>query len=254
MLSEKKQGWVGYWLDDPPPGLASITDLVSLVGQGGDIIKDDHRSLVKVIVSNDHRIIAKQPRDKNRRSWARVLTLVRDSEVKRSLRSLSVLRQKGVDTLRPIAAIEKRCWGMVTDSWLLYFFRDGRPCREEELHMVIDTLNAVHHAGFRHDDPHIRNFLHDGKKVFVIDCKGKPRLGKVSDHFEALSIKRELEREMEGESDILERLNIDTSSLSFRLALAYQRYRLARHRIKNVLRRKFLSRYGVNLEVNANQK
>jgi tRNA A-37 threonylcarbamoyl transferase component Bud32 len=242
MLSEKKGSWAGYWLDDPLPGLTSITELSALAGQEGDVIKDDHRSLVKMITNNDHRIVAKQPRDKNRRSWARMLTLVRDSEVKRSLRSLSVLQQKGVETLKPIAAVEKRCWGMVTDSWLFYFYRDGRPCRKEELHMVIDTLQAVHHAGFRHDDPHLRNFLYDGKNVFVIDCKTKTRLGKVSDYYEALLMKRELEREMEGESDILERLNIDTSLFTFRLALAYQRYRLARYRVKNVLRRKFVFR------------
>jgi heptose II phosphotransferase len=254
MLSGKRENWVGHWVDDLPAGLASITGLLALTRQRGDIIKDDHRSQVKVIVSNDLRIVAKQPRDKNRRIWARLLTLVRDSEVKRSISGLSVLQGKGVETLRPIGAIEKRHWGMVTDSWLFYFYRNGRPCREDELHLVIDALQAIHSAGFRHEDPHLYNFLCDGTTVFVIDCKAKRRLGRVSDYYEALSLKRELERGSEVESDILARMNMDTSSLAFRLAFAYQRYRLARRRIKDVLRGRLRTRPRADIGSRIDQK
>ncbi len=254
MVSEKKGNWVGYWCDDLSAGLTSITDLLALTRQSGDIIKDDHRSQVKIIVSNDHTIVVKQPRDKNRRLWARLLTLIRDSEVKRSLRDLSVLQHKGIETLRPIGAIEKRCWGMVTDSWLVYFYLYGRPCREEDLDLVLATLQAVHRAGFRHEDPHIRNFLYDGRDVFVIDCRGKPRLGRVSDCHELLMLKRELERGKAGESDVIERARVDTASVPFRLALAYHRYRLTRHRIKSRFRKAGMSRDRAKFRAGPSQK
>ncbi len=234
MRKEKKGAWSGYWADDPPGGTTSLDQLLAIAAQPGDVIKDDHRSQVKTVPVGNLRVVAKQPRDKNRRRWIRVLTLVRDSEVKHTLRSLSALRQAGVETPTPIAAVEKRRWGMVVDSWLFYVYRRGRPCGREEFPLVVEALCALQRAGFRHEDPHIANFLYDGDKVFVIDCKGKRRLGRFSDYNDFLL----LEQKTEGAPDIARQLRIDTSTPVFRAVRAYQRYRSVRHRWKRRLRRR----------------
>ncbi len=234
MRKEKRGDWVGFWVDDPPRGMGSVAELLALAGQSGNVVKDDHRSLVKTIRVGGHRVVAKQPRDKNRRLWIRMLTLVRESEVKHTLRSLSALLRAGVETLTPIAAVEERRWGMVVDSWLFYFYRVGKPCTQDQFPLVIDALSALHRAGFRHEDPHIENFLYDGEKVFVIDCKGKRRLGSFSDYNDFLL----MQQKTEGGLDVVGRLPLDTSTLMFRAVRAYQSYRSTRHRWKRVLRRK----------------
>ncbi len=250
MRCEKNKGWAGYWPDDAPPGLRSIAELLTIAGKRGDVVKDDHRSLVKVIVNDERRIVAKQPRDKNRRRWIRLLSLVRESAVTRTLRGLSALRRADVATVSPIAAVENRRWGMVLDSWLFYFYRDGRPCSEAEFPMLIEVLRAVHRAGFRHGDPHLDNFLFDGEQVFVIDFKAKPRLTRVSDYRDLLL----LEHKMKSHSDIVESLDIDTASPSYWIARAYRRYSAARNWVKLRLRTAGVSKYRGKYKAQSSQK
>ncbi len=232
MRHEKYAGWTAYWIGEPPSGIGTTAELLALTTRTGEVIKDDHRSMVKRLIVDGHGIAAKQPRDKNRRKWIRLLSLVRNSEVRHTLTTLSTLQREAVETVRPIAALEKRVWGMVVDSWLFYFYRTGKPCSREQLQLIIDVLQALHRAGFRHEDPHIENFLYDGEKVFVIDCKGKPRLGKFSDYNDFLL----MEQKTNGGLDIIRRLNIDTSTPAYRLMRAYRRYRSIRYRLKTMVR------------------
>ena len=54
-------------------------------------LKDDKRSLVKKGVLLNQTVIAKQPRDKNRRIWSRILSLFRNGEAYQTMQDTFTL-------------------------------------------------------------------------------------------------------------------------------------------------------------------
>ena len=101
---------------------------------------------------------------------------------------------------------------------------------------IIETLSALHRAGFRHEDPHLENYLYDGDEVFVLDVKGKPRLGKISDYYDFML----LDDRTRGAFDAY--LDFPGDDWSYRIAAAYGRYRLWRNRTKEWVRCTILRR------------
>lgn len=233
---ERRDEWIAYWPRQRDPAFARLDDLLLLVAQSGIVLKDDHRSFVKRLSVADRDLIAKQPRDKNRRTWIRLLTFFRSSEVVYTLRSMDRLQRQGVQTTLPLAALERRLYGMVFDSWLFYYYRAGRRCGEAEYPLAVAALSALHRAGIRHEDPHIENFLFDGTTVFVLDCKGKRRLGRVSDYNDFILLQQR------SDEDLGPYIDIDTESIAFHIASTYSRYRRARKVLKDWFRHTVLGR------------
>ncbi|QSE97817.1 lipopolysaccharide core heptose(II) kinase RfaY [Fulvivirga lutea] len=137
-----------------------------------EVLKDNQRSEVKRIKVSDNDFVLKIPKEKNSRFWIRFLTLFRKGEAQKNLKSMMILKNIGVKTTNPILAAEKRSFGMVVDSWLLYQFVDGRSClnQPETYKKVIDTLESIHQYGFIHGDPQIRNFIQKDSDIYVIDA------------------------------------------------------------------------------------
>ena len=144
-------------------------------------LKNDRRSLVRVVRLDGRRMVLKAPREKNRRPWIRFTTLYRHGAAFASFVGMQRLKRLGIDSSRPVMALEKRRWGMVVDSWLLYEYVDGRVCGPGEYQMVVGQLAAIHAGGLLHGDPQIRNFLFDGTAVVTIDAAPKrPLWGGIS--------------------------------------------------------------------------
>ncbi len=230
IASARDGKWIGYWPSDSEAVLAGVDVLRDLVAQPGTVLKDDHRSFLKRVQFSGIDIVAKQPRDKNRRLWIRVLTWFRRSEVRFTLDTLEALCRAEVPSVTPLAALEYRRLGMVLDSWLFYRYREGVRCGEAQYAEIVHVLNALHRAGLRHEDPHLDNFLYDGKAVFVLDTKGKPRLGRVSDYYDYLL----LQERTEGFDAYIEP---PARNWSYRLAVWYGVYRQWRRRVKENVRR-----------------
>jgi len=144
-------------------------------------LKNNSRSLVKVVHVNGRRMVLKSLREKNRRRWIRFTTLYRRGAAFTSFAGMQRLERLGIASSRPVMALEKRRWGMVVDSWLLYEYVDGRVCGPGEYQMVVGQLAAIHAGGLLHGDPQIRNFLFDGTAVVTIDAAPKrPLWGGIS--------------------------------------------------------------------------
>ncbi|MEM9390435.1 MAG: lipopolysaccharide core heptose(II) kinase RfaY [Bacteroidota bacterium] len=140
-----------------------------------EVLKDHPRSKVSRIRLNNLDLVLKIPREKNSKPWIRFLTLFRRSEAFKNLTGMKLLNSLGIKTTTSYLACEYRNWRMVTDSWLLYFFLDGKECldREETFESVVSTLSNMHKKNILHGDPQIRNFLIAGEDPYVIDANPK---------------------------------------------------------------------------------
>lgn len=217
--------------------LPKIAEIFTLIDGFQDTLKDDRRSLVKRGELAGMDIIAKQPRDKNRRGWSQFLSLFRDAEAKMTFKSLLKFRQMGIESVHPVCVLEKTKGKQVIDSWLLYEYREGQPCGVQDLAEVIAQLTLLHRHGFRHDDPNFGNFLRgaDGQ-MFLIDCKGKAVGGDFGAHYDFMLLSL---RNAGVTSEQVEALRGKTRwSIGRQLASAYGAYINARTALKQVLRRR----------------
>ncbi len=139
------------------------------------ILKDNQRSLVMRIQANDFDCVLKIPKEKNARLWIRFLTWFRAGEAFKNLASMSLLWHEGIATTQPLLAAERRQFGMVVNSWLVYEYLEGDSCLDhpEWYPSVIDKLGEIHKKGLLHGDPQIRNFICKEDQIFVIDCNPK---------------------------------------------------------------------------------
>ena len=141
------------------------------------VYKDGRRSYVARILVDGHDLIAKQPRNKNKRLWMRLSTLWRKSEVVKHFDGLLLLKELGIPCSEPYLAIEQRRWGMVVDSWFFYEHRNGKSLEVDQLDEIVTKMEIIHSNKLLHDDPHIDNFLiSPAKEVFLIDCAPKKNL------------------------------------------------------------------------------
>jgi len=219
------------WAQDLP----EIPSLLSNLTKLPETLKDNHRSLVMRGNLLGRQLVAKQPRDKNKRLWARALSYIEPTEVSQTLSTLERFHQLGIPSVQPLFVLEKRALGAVVDSWICYEFRDGTPCDESCVSDIIAMLKKIHLAGFRHNDPNLGNFLRDENgEMFVLDSRGRKRSGNFSDANDFFLFKK-INKTLSNfqVSDIA---HLDTSSLGYRLALVYNKLKSARSFIKDSIR------------------
>ena len=113
--------------------LSEISVLRKQLSQLDETLKNNHRSLVLKGTLNGKMIVAKQPRDKNKRLWARILSYVEPSEAAQTLESLELFHQRDIASVQAILVLEKLRFGAVVDSWLVYEYREGQSSQELSL-------------------------------------------------------------------------------------------------------------------------
>ena len=194
-------------------------------------LKNDQRSLVLLVTHMGKKLILKSPLEKNRRKWIRFTTLFRNGEAFKAILNMERLNNVGIRTNNPVMAIEKRVFGMVSDSWILFEYEEGEPCAEEHYALAVQKLKEIHTKGILHRDPQIRNFLYNGKEVITIDCNPKRIwLGNISKAYEYIY----LEKSAEG---IDKHFTFSRDTLSYRIAKKYSILYWSWRRIKKKIRR-----------------
>lgn len=237
-LLEQDGAWACYGRSsNPAPELPQIKHLLSAIAEFPVSLKDDRRSLVKRGELAGVQVIAKQPRDKNRRRWARFLSRFDDAEAKKTFRSLLRFEQLGIESVRPLCVLEKTQNQQVVDSWLLYEFRDGEPASAGDLTAVIACLKKLHEHGFRHEDPNFGNFLRgDDQKMFLIDCKGKKKLGNFGAYYDFMLLS--LRNEGVSKEQVERLIDFQPWSPGYLLSRLYAAYIASRTKLKVMLRRR----------------
>lgn len=229
--------WSCFTEDGTSLSVLSITELLDTIDGFSVTLKDDRRSLVKKGQLIGRSVVAKQPRDKNRRQWARILSFFFPAEARKTFITLTEFKRKGIDSLTPLCVLEKRRSGMVVDSWLLYEFRDGVRSDATSLPEIVKQLTHLHQQGYRHDDPNFGNFMvAPNGDMFLIDCKGKSRVGNFSDYYDFMLLRERNKGLTAGQVDELVTMN--TLSFGYYLAVLYSGYKTTRTVIKKKLGKK----------------
>lgn len=228
--------WSSVWFANGEQVSQSVKDVLEVIADFPITLKDDKRSLVKRGELFGAEVVAKNPRDKNRRKWSRFLSLFRQSEARKTLGTLTDFWKKSIPSVKPICVLEKKAFGFVTDSWLIYEFKEGEASDANKLHGIVLLLNGLHRYGYRHDDPNFGNFLVDEEQqLFLIDCKGKSRLGSFSDYYDFILLS-ERNHSVDFEQ-LVSMADIDKSSMAYRLARFYALYKEKRTQLKKRIRR-----------------
>jgi len=232
---EKVGDWHCYVANSNTELALSINELLGLIEKFPKTLKDDRRSLVKLGEINHAKLIAKQPRDKNKRKWARFLSLFGAGEARKTFLTLLEFKNKGIESLTPFCLLEKRQLGMVVDSWLLYHYREGKESDKRYLASIVDLLKKLHSSGYQHGDPNFGNFMVDPSgELFLIDCKGKSRSGRFSDYYDFMLLTRAGLTDQEIDAAV----DMDKASIGYRLAEMYRSYIRLRSSFKTKIGRK----------------
>lgn len=163
-----------YYLTENAPGLTK-----QLIGKKPselptelnitEILKNDKRSYVATLEHKKQSYVLKIPRDKNHRKWIGFTTFYRRSEVKKVFDNLTRLKNLGFNTNSPIICGEIRKKGMVTDSFLIYSYVDGKPVTKAEYPQLIKEIKRLHSYGRLHGDFHSQNFIVQNGEIFFLD-------------------------------------------------------------------------------------
>jgi heptose II phosphotransferase len=197
-----------------------------------EVLRDDDHTFVGLLDLAGERIVVKSPRFKDRRPWIRVTTLLRAGHATRLLRFMQAIAQSGVPSPDPIAALERRRWGMVVESWICYRYVPGRPCTAADAPAIIAALQALHRTGWVHGDSQVRNYVADGERIVLIDANPRrKRWGRASEAYDWILLSNSLPGERL-------QLPLARESLAYRLAALYDRWIHAWRAIKRRLRRR----------------
>lgn len=237
-LLHSEGAWSCYIANDNAAlELPAPTQLLEQINAFTHVLKDDRRSLVKRGHLAGMDVIAKQPRDKNRRRWAQFLSLFRSAEAKKTFESLLRFKQLEIESVEPVCVLEKRRRGQVVDSWIIYQFRLGNPCQPSDLPDVVATLKKLHRHGFRHEDPNLGNFLRDSAgTLFLIDCKGKSKGGEFAAQYDFLLLSLRNDGVTKEQVDRL--VGEQGWSMGKQFAKIYGAYIAGRTALKQALRRR----------------
>ena len=134
------------------------------------ILKDDKRSLVKIIKMNGNNYVLKVPREKNNRKWQRIINIFRGSDSFRSFQMMNKLEGLGIESTKAIIAAEKRT-PFVVDSLLVMDLLNGEEIHKEYYLKVIEKLGDIHKKGYLHGDSQIQNFMLKDDKIYSIDLR-----------------------------------------------------------------------------------
>ena len=180
-------------------------------------LKNNSRSLLVLIEYNGKSVLLKNPREKNTRKWIRFTTLYRKGEAFKNLMNLAKLDELQIDANKPLLAMEKRKFGMVFDSWLVYEFKPGVASGESNYADVVRKLKIIHDQNLLHGDAQIENFIVQNDAIITLDAQlKKPILGRISKFTEYLYLQKSA-------PGIEHHFDIDTSGTAYRLAATYSR-------------------------------
>ena len=199
-----------------------------------ETFKDTSQTYIARIRIEEQDLVLKIPRDRNKRTWQRFLSLFRSSESFRHLHSMITLRKLGFHCPEPIMALQTVRAGHIIDSALVYRFEEGHKPQHEDIPRVINTLLSLHRLGYLRRDPHAKNFLVQADRVTFIDFRlSKPIL------FRQLRLNRELCAFLRTTPEGLHHLEPEFQrTLWFRLALKLDRLLSAFKKIRRGTRRR----------------
>lgn len=164
--------------EDRCPLLDELVERPGAVLARGRVLKHDGTTTVTVVGDGERRWVVKRYNTKNR--WHAVRRVLRTSRAVNCWHAAALLREAGVDTPRPVAALEERRAGVLRGrSYFIHEFIDGDTLADhlrrgsgEPAGLVEQAAGIVLRlgkAGIVHGDLKATNFLVSGGRMVLVD-------------------------------------------------------------------------------------
>lgn len=160
-------------------------------------LKDTKRNFVSVIEIDNKKYVYKEPRNEYRIPQRKLMTIFKKGEVLTTLVNVNKLINMGFgEFIRPLAAVVHRDKGMISFSFLLMEYCEGKEDKNY-LEAIIEVMKKIHEVGYYHGDFNPGNFLIENGKVRILDtqCK-KMYFGNYRAHYDMITMKYDSYDEM----------------------------------------------------------
>lgn len=142
--------------------------------------KDDHRSYVAKIKFENKNYMLKIIVNEYKKPLKKIKTIYKKGEALSTFLNINKLLNEGLKELyKPYIAIEKRKNGMISQSYLVTEYIEGRVIRNykeftiKEKIKIVKVLEKMHEKGVYHGDANHGNFIFQDNEVKIIDTQGK---------------------------------------------------------------------------------
>ncbi len=160
------------------PLLEELIESPASVTARGHVLKHDGTTTVTVVGDADRRWVVKRYNTKN--AWHALRRLFRTSRAVNCWQAASRLQEAGIDTPRPVAAMEERRFGVLRGrSWFISNYIAGTTLAQAIGHdaghpsplvaQAADIVLRLRTAGIVHGDLKATNFVVHGDRIFLVD-------------------------------------------------------------------------------------
>lgn len=152
-----------------------------------DKYKDDERTFVALVEIENKKFVLKIPKNEYKKIGKKILTLFKKGEALLSLINIRSARNKGLTEVMDVyLAGEKRKNGMISDSFFLSEYIEGKICLEnDKVEKILELMKKMHKLGLYHGDCNPYNFLFTKEGIRIVDTKCKKMLfGNYKAHYD----------------------------------------------------------------------
>lgn len=137
------------------------------------VFRDSRSTYAAHLQVGNQNLVHKIPRARLKRTWEKLITIIRDSESIRTFNNLQLMNQLGFNAPIPLLAGYQRRKGFVTDSFCCYCFAEGEEAGPDDAQAVVTELLRLHKKGYLRTDAKAANFLVSDTGVTFIDFRLK---------------------------------------------------------------------------------
>ncbi|MHD0320903.1 lipopolysaccharide core heptose(II) kinase RfaY [Fusobacterium varium] len=160
-----------------------------------DKYKDDERTFVALVEIENKKYVLKIPKNEYKKIGKKFLTLFKKGEALLSLINIRSARNKGlIEVMDVYLAGVKRKRGMITDSFFLSEYIEGKICLEnDKVEKILELMKKMHKLGLYHGDCNPYNFLFTKEGIRIVDTKCQKMLfGNYKAHYDMLTLDKYL--------------------------------------------------------------
>lgn len=196
----------------------------------GSILKHDHRSAVYLTEIEGIPCIVKDFILQKTWVWFQITSLLWQTPAEIACRNALALKDIGLVTPQPMLLMQKRKFGLVIESLLIYPYLEGIPATPANSETIVGFVRKLHDAGWIHRDPHPGNFLLTPSGTATIDVLRLKRTN--SRYLKAYDVML-MEHDMPDAPDLYGRSNLGVHFCMAKLGHNIVRfYRSSKHAIR----------------------